>query len=457
LWRNDGGTFTDVSAASGADVGIYSMGLGAGDLDNNLYTDLYVTNINSVEGDGSTVEYNGVNPLMMNQGDGTFLELEDVWGVANEITSWAAVFFDYDNDGYKDLYVNNQFEPNSMFDCDGVPPCTEVADQLGILASFDPEYDLNDDPPEIASFVTSVGDVDLDGDLDMLINNIGWRAELFINHEGETRNWVRYDVVGEHPNTFAIGGNVETTFFNDTATTEIYTGGNGYLGQNELVLTVGLGDADEVAQAVFQWPSGGPTRTLTGLPAKETWKIYAPSRLCDADGDGVDYDDFVGFAGCFVTGFSPGCEMMDHDGDSGIGGDDLDSCFVTTPADCNSNGTEDTAEIMLDLGLDVDQNYLIDCCESGTPTNPNPVDDTLILDKTAADEPVLSWQAPATDPTHDAATSYDVFRATEIPGGFGVLGNTGGLTLTDVDTAPEAAFYLVGARNGCGSSGEEPF
>jgi hypothetical protein len=459
LWRNDAGIgFFDVSTTSGAGVSLYSMGLAAGDLDNNAYPDYYFTNINAWENDGSTVVYDGINPLLVNQGDGTLVEQAELWAVDNHTTSWAAIFFDWDNDGRLDLYVNNQFEPNAFFHCGNAPPCTEMAEQIGIQAAHELGFELPDDPPSITSYNSAVADVDGDGDLDLLVNNLGYRAELFINHEGDQRNWVRYDVVGVYPNLFALGVGVETTVAGVARFHESYAGGNGYLGQNERIVHVGLDAAETVDETVVQWPSGGPARTLTGLPAGETWTIYPPGRLCDADGNGLDHDDFEAFAACFLAGFSPGCEMMDEDGDSSIYVDDLSECFVTAPQDCNANGTEDLAEILLDLSLDVDQNDIIDCCENQTPRPPNPVGFTVLGTRTVGREASFDWSAPAVDGLHDAASSYDVFRSTSASSGiFHVQANVTTETHTDSDTSPSSAYYLVSARNGCGSSGEEPF
>jgi hypothetical protein len=255
---------------------------------------------------------------------------------------------------------------------------------------------------------------------------------------------------------------VETTAAGKVQFHEIYSGGNGYLGQNELIVHVGLGGSDHVDGAEFQWPKIGIsapiTRTLTGLPAGETWSIYPPGRLCDGDADGDDFDDVEMFSSCFAAGFSPGCEMMDFDGDSDVYADDFLDCFLTSPHDCNANGQEDLLEIMLDPAIDGNQNYAIDCCTSGSITEPNPVGNTLQLAKSGPNQLGLSWTAPPTSPGHDAATSYDVFRhALTFPSGsFALLGNVAGTTATDTLDGPSAIF-LVSARNACGSSGEEPF
>lgn len=458
LWRNDNGVFTDVSDASGAGISIYSMGLGVGDIDNNLYPDIYATNIHAFESGGQKVQYDGPNPLLLNQGDETFIDSTELWETDNRITSWAAIMFDWDNDGFKDLYVVNQFEPNSFYVCEGGAPCVESAEALSIRGQFDRIYTLPTDNPDVAAYNAAVADVDGDGDLDLLTSNMGAQAQLYINNEGSNRNALRLDIVGEHPNLHAIGASVEVDAAGMTQFYENYAGGNGYLGQNELVIHVGLDDATHADETRVLWPSGGPSRTLTGLPANTQWKIYPPSRLCDHDGDGVDYDDFIEFSGCFGDGFNVGCEMMDHSGNSSIYIEDLDACFVDAPADCNGNGTEDLAEIMLDNALDGDQNKIIDCCQGGTPDQPNPVGPTLLVGKNGSGDALLSWSAPAVDGAHAAATDYDVFRRQSTPvGTFELLTQVAGTSAGDSDPITDVAFYLIGARNGCGSSGEEPF
>ncbi|MCG8404360.1 MAG: CRTAC1 family protein [Phycisphaerales bacterium] len=305
LWRNDGGQLVNVSAGSGADLGLFSMGVACGDFDGNGWPDLYCTNIGGYE--------DGFNPLFLNQGNGTFVEASAPAGVDQYITSWGSIFFDYDNDGHQDLYVNNMFQPNALFVSDGTFPCVEIAASVNVTASTQP------------SFGSAVADVDNDGDLDLLVNNLEGNVELFINYEGETRNWIKYRMIGRGNNLFAVGCNVDTRVGGTWQFREIIAGGNGYLGQNELIIHVGLDDATLIDEVVVTWPGGG-TRTLTSLPVNQTYPLYPPERLGDSDADGdVDLDDVDDFV-FVILGNDTNVDhvaLSDMDGNSIVDGKDL--------------------------------------------------------------------------------------------------------------------------------------
>ncbi len=104
LYRNNGdGTFTDVTQKAGAKGAGYSMGVAAGDYDNDGFVDLYVAGVNR-------------NQLLHNNGDGTFTDVTGKAGVSGEIPGagkpWAvaAGWFDYNNDGLLDLLVINYLD-----------------------------------------------------------------------------------------------------------------------------------------------------------------------------------------------------------------------------------------------------------------------------------------------------------------------------------------------------------
>ena len=348
LWRNDSGQLVNVSEESGTGLALYSMGLACGDFDNNGWPDLYCTNIPG----GGDMD----NPLLLNQGNGSFIEASQKAGVENPITSWGAVFFDFDNNGHYDLYVNNMFQPNTLYLSDGTFPCIEVGAEANLTANTG------------VSYSSAVADVDDDGDLDVIVNNLAHNVELFINHEGNKRNWIRYQLLGLDGNLLGIGANVRTRTGTDWQLREIYAGGNGYLGQNELVIHVGVNNAPVADEVVIRWPGGTVMRTLTNLPTNETWTLYPPSRLGDADGDGaVTIQDFFVFANCFDSIITPGCEMMDFDGDSFIDLDDFDAfldVYSDPLYDCNDNGQPDLLDILLNPALDLNGTGIPDTCEA---------------------------------------------------------------------------------------------
>ena len=101
--------FTDVTRESGIDADGYGMGVATGDVDNDGWVDLYLTNF-------------GENRLFRNQGDGTFEDIATESGVADPGWGVSAAFLDYDADGWLDLYVGNYVQYDTAAD----RPCTTL-------------------------------------------------------------------------------------------------------------------------------------------------------------------------------------------------------------------------------------------------------------------------------------------------------------------------------------------
>ena len=370
LHRNDGGTFTDVSAATGMDVSLCSMGVACGDLDGSLRPDFYFTNLPD-----AAPPLMGANPLLLANAKGTFTQAQAAWGVAHHRMSWAAILWDFDSDADLDLYVNSEFQPNSLYRQGNALPMVDVAAALGVAGTTG------------LSFVSAIGDLDRDGDLDLVQNNYGGAVRLFMNREGSRRPWLRLRIAGEGRVRDAIGASA-TVFptgpkggARPPQWREVLCGGNGYLGQNETTLHFGLGTAVAVESVEVRWPNGGPTRTLRSVPASAEWTVHPPGSLGDANLDGtVDHLDWASFA---ATGLGPvvaGREMLDFDGnfildasdvaafraasstpfgdldgDGAVGGADLASLLGAwgtggVPADLDLDGTVGGTDLATMLG-----------------------------------------------------------------------------------------------------------
>ena len=148
LYRNNGdGTFADVADAAGIGGPMNSFTAALGDIDNDGWLDLYVAN-------GVAYAQGAPNALYRNRGDGTFMEVAVRAGVANHGRSIGSAFGDYDNDGWTDLFVVNMDGPNALYRNNGNGTFSDVTREAGIAAPID-------------GFVGFFFDYDNDGWLDL--------------------------------------------------------------------------------------------------------------------------------------------------------------------------------------------------------------------------------------------------------------------------------------------------
>lgn len=340
LFRNDGGAFVDAGAATGADVRMYSMGLACGDFSGDGFTDFFCTNTTDI-----VPPLNAEFPLMLSQPEGNFVLAQQEWGVSHPSATWGwgAMFFDWNNDGDLDLHVCNQFSPDSLFDNPGAPPAINVAAAAGLEGTTG------------ASYSAAVADVDSDGDLDVLSNNLSATARLFINHEGDSRHSLVLRVISSAigSDADAIGASASVTAGSLTQWIENHAGGNGYLGQNDSRLHLGLGTALTAKSAQVSWPSGGAVRTFTNLPADNIWTVWPPEKLGDASGNGMrDSDDLLAMCAAMGQSVASGMERLDFTGDFIIDGSDLAAFHASAPrpGDIDSDGVVGGADLSSLLG-----------------------------------------------------------------------------------------------------------
>ncbi len=303
LFRNDGGVLTDVTAATGTAANVDAMGIAYGDIDHNGYPDLFVTG-----GKGHV--------MLMANDDGTFTDESAAAGVLIAGTGWACQFFDYNNDTFEDLYLVNEGDPNILFKNTGSFPLESVGVEMGVSSGN-------------VTYVFATADVDGDGDLDIAVSSGVTPIRLFINQEGDNRDWVRLKVRGPLPNGQAIGAQARITSQGLEQFREVRAGEN-YKSDNERVLHVGLGDdaPAQIDSIEVRWPNSRARRVLTNYSKNRTWQVWHPSQLGDPNGDGVTdllevqeaISIMIARAGAFIE---PGEEIYDMNGDCVIDSKDI--------------------------------------------------------------------------------------------------------------------------------------
>jgi hypothetical protein len=251
LYHNNGdGTFKEIGFTSGTAVNENgseqgSMGVTVGDYDHDGRFDLFVTNFDD--------DY---NTLYHNEGADSFRDVSyaaKVAAVSLPYVGWGTKFFDYDNDGWVDLFVVNGHvypqlptyrQRNLVHHNNRDGTFTEVAAQLG--APF-----LEKGVGRGAVF----GDLDNDGDVDVVINNLDGGPQLLRNDGGNTQNSVLIKTIGVKSNRDGVGASVKVVAGDLTQVDEVRSG-DSYLSQSDLRLHFGLAKRTKIDLIEVRWPSG---------------------------------------------------------------------------------------------------------------------------------------------------------------------------------------------------------
>jgi len=307
MFRNDGGTFVEISAESGTDILMEGMGIDATDVNGDGEQDLYITN--SALG----------NPLFISVDPGFYVDGAAILGVAANRIGWGTAFMDYDQDGFPDLYVCNY----------GIAAHNNLFSQEESGDFFD-EAALTDCNDDGNTYCMAVSDVDGDGDQDFIIQNAGENLKLFINQKGGERNYIQFDVKGMQRNLDAIGAVVSMRIGSRRQMREVRAGNN-YKSQSSMRLHFGLDFAGVANPVTVRWP-GGEVRELENLPANAVYPLYPSAWLGDMN---KDHDFSAADAALFVDvllGNDTSIDrfmLADFDGNFTVDGRDLTS-FVTT-------------------------------------------------------------------------------------------------------------------------------
>jgi enediyne biosynthesis protein E4 len=257
LFHNEGkGVFREVGLLAGVAVATdgkarAGMGTDFGDYDGDGRLDLIVTNH---EFEGAT--------LFRNLGQGLFGEATVASGIGPPTLPWVGfgtVLFDYDNDGRLDLAVVNGHvvdntasfragstytQPRLLFRNTGMGRFEDVSRISG------PAFAV-----ERVGRTLVAGDIDNDGDLDLLVTNTGQAAEVLRNDGGNRGHALLVRLVGQSSNRDGIGARLRLMTGQTTQVREVKAGSS-YLGQNDLRQHFGMGAADVAGRLEVRWPSG---------------------------------------------------------------------------------------------------------------------------------------------------------------------------------------------------------
>jgi enediyne biosynthesis protein E4 len=284
LYMNNGnGTFTEKGVPSGvaySEDGIARAGMGvaAADYDRSGYPSLIITNFS-----------NQMLAFYHNERNGLFVDEapHSEVGRASLLTlGFGCFFFDYDLDGWPDIYIANGHiedaiervqprvkfaEPPHLFRNLSGGKFTEVTDSMGRAFAS----------PRVARGA-AYGDINNDGALDVLVSTNGGPAALFKN-TGATNHSLRIKLVGTKSNRDGLGARVRVTYgatgafvssgrsvlFGGETETKVLTSGGSYLSSSELILTFGLGAHTSVNEMVVHWPSGLTDDNIRNVPADQ--------------------------------------------------------------------------------------------------------------------------------------------------------------------------------------------
>ena len=260
LYRNLGdGRFEDAGVLAGiafAENGAArgAMGIDASDYDGDGQTDLVIGNFS-----------NEMVSLYHNEGVGFFIDQAPVSEIGRNsllTLAFGAFFFDYDLDGRQDIFVANGHVEN------------DIADVQQRVAYRQPPHlfrnrgdggfdEVTAASPDLARPMVArgaaFGDIDGDGDPDLILSENGGPARLFRNDGGERNGWIGFRLRGDNSNRDGIGAKI-TLVIEDGGMTRIETrvvkSATGYASQNQLAAIFGLGPVGRAVSARVVWPSG---------------------------------------------------------------------------------------------------------------------------------------------------------------------------------------------------------
>jgi enediyne biosynthesis protein E4 len=313
--NNKNGTFTDEIKSKTNHISYFSMGNEIGDINNDLLPDIMTTDMLPEDNKRQKLLFgpekyeaylsmlkNGIHPsfmrnmLQINNGDGTFSEIAQLAGVSNTDWSWSILFADYDNDGYKDLFLSNGYlrdytnmdfmkyyadegrqYGSSIMDVVKRMPSTKTPNYIfknnKDLTFSNKQKDWNFEDAMITNGTISV-DLDNDGDLEIITNNLNEESFIYKNLSSEKKlgNYLSLSC----SDTRKVGAKFYI-FGDKLKQFQEFSPIHGFQSSSSSNLHFGLGELLKIDSLTIVWPDG-KIQKQTNISANQVLKIaYAPN------------------------------------------------------------------------------------------------------------------------------------------------------------------------------------
>ncbi|WP_411029827.1 VCBS repeat-containing protein [Spongiimicrobium sp. 3-5] len=300
--NNQDGTFTESLEKYIGHTSLFSMGSDIADINNDGFTDIFTLDMlpegnyrqKMVSGPDNYDKYQLLvnsgfynqtmrNMLQLNNNGQSFSEIGQLSGISNTDWSWASLFADLDNDGHKDLFITNGYKKDytnmdfmnyavqEKMKEDQTGQQTAIMELLKEVPStveenyvYHNKGDLTFNKANQAwglnqkslSNGAAYGDLDNDGDIDLVVNNIEAEAFVYRNNSEKhnANNYLKVSLKGSGKNTFGIGAKVQITV-NDQIITQEHVPTRGYQSSVDQNLVFGLGESTQIESLKVTWPN----------------------------------------------------------------------------------------------------------------------------------------------------------------------------------------------------------